>query len=206
MTEEQKILHAPDQMVDVHERLKSLEARVAELQDNFTRVHVTEEDWTAYRKVSSLLAGVAGFPSSALQGFETHLMPTVHIEAEVSQEALLKALEQFIPQELEQSVSRLLSRRTRHKEPRLSAAESELLLRINRGLPEDVRRRYAELIFKRQSENLDQTEQAELRKLTDDVEELEADRVSALVGLARSRGISLEALMNDLGIPAPAHE
>jgi hypothetical protein len=38
------------------------------------------------------------------------------------------------------------------------------------------------------------------------VESFEADRVFALIELARSRGISLETLMIDLGILAPIHE
>jgi hypothetical protein len=38
------------------------------------------------------------------------------------------------------------------------------------------------------------------------VESFEADRVSALIDLARSCGISLVTLMIDLGIPAPIHE
>jgi hypothetical protein len=62
------------------------------------------------------------------------------------------------------------------------------------------------LIARRQSENLDQNELAELRQLTNVVESFEADRVSALIDLARSRGISLETLMIDLGISAPIHE
>lgn len=72
-------------------------------------------------------------------------------------------------------------------------------------MPEDLERRYAELIARRQSEDLDQNEISELRQLTNVVESLEADRVSALTDLARSRGISLEMLMTDLGIPAPVH-
>jgi hypothetical protein len=137
---------------------------------------------------------------------ENDLMPTIHVEAEVSREELLKAVEQLSPQELEQFVFQVLSLRARRESPALSATDSQLLLRVNRGLPEDLGRRYAELIARRQSENLDQNELAELRQLTNVVESFEADRVSALIDLARSRGISLETLMIDLGIPAPIHE
>jgi hypothetical protein len=138
-------------------------------------------------------------------GIENDLMPTIHVEAEVSREELLKAVEQLSPQELSQFVSQVLTLRARRDAPGLSATDSQLLLRINRGLPEDLGRRYAELIAKRQSEGLDQDEISELQQLTNVVESLEADRVSALTDLARSRGISLEMLMTDLGIPAPAH-
>jgi len=134
------------------------------------------------------------------------LMPTIHVEAEISRDELLKAVEQLGAQELEQFVSQVLSLRARREAPGLSATDSQLLLRINRKFPEDLGRRYAELIARRESENLDQDELAELRQLTDVVESLEADRVSALVDLARSRGISLETLMADLGIATPNHE
>jgi hypothetical protein len=137
---------------------------------------------------------------------ENDLMPTIRVEAEISREELLKAVEQLSPQELEQFIAQVLSLRARREAPGLSATDSQLLFRINRGLPEDLGRRYAELIAKRQSENLDQNELAELRQLTNVVESFEADRVSALSDLAHSRGISLETLMIDLGIPAPIHE
>jgi len=132
-------------------------------------------------------------------------MPTIHVEAEISREELLKAVEQLGAQELEQFVSQVLCLRALRGAPGLSATDSQLLLRINRGIPEDLGRRYAELIARRESEKLDQDELAELRQLTNVVESLEADRVSALVDLARSRGISLETLMADLGIATPNH-
>ena len=39
---------------------KSLEMRVAELEDKLSKVHITEEEMKAYQKVSSLMGGGAG--------------------------------------------------------------------------------------------------------------------------------------------------
>ncbi len=49
---------------------KSLEARVAELEDRLSKVHITEDEMKAYHKVSSLLAtgGVAAAAAGAQAG------------------------------------------------------------------------------------------------------------------------------------------
>jgi hypothetical protein len=88
----------------------------------------------------------------------------------------------------------------------MPAAEAELLLKINEGLPEDQRQRYRDLIGKRRQQVLTPQEHAELLQLTDQVEQREAARTSALAELARLRGTSLAELMTALGIQAPAHE
>jgi hypothetical protein len=80
----------------------------------------------------------------------------------------------------------------------------DLLLRINAGLPDDLRRRFDELAAKRQDETLTPDEHAGLLRLTEDVERRQADRVAALTELARLRGVSLAAVMAQLGIRAPA--
>ncbi len=133
-------------------------------------------------------------------------MPTVHVEAEISREELLKAVEQLSPPELSQFVSQVLALRARREAPSLSALETQSLLCINQGLPDGLRRRYDELIAKRQAETLSQEELEELLRLTGVVEDLQARRMDALAALARSRGVSLRALMAELGIPEPCHE
>jgi len=39
---------------------KSLEMRVAELEDKLSKIHITEEEMKAYQKVSTLLGGAGG--------------------------------------------------------------------------------------------------------------------------------------------------
>jgi hypothetical protein len=133
-------------------------------------------------------------------------MPTVHVEAEISRDELLKAVEQLSPGDFSQFLSQVLALRARREAPSLSAPESQLLLPINQGLPEEIGRRYDELIVKRQAETLSEVELGELVHLTDVVENLEAGRMDALATLARSRGMSVGEVMADLGIPHPSHD
>jgi hypothetical protein len=128
-------------------------------------------------------------------------MPTIQLQAEVSRDALLEAVGQLSPPELDQFVAEVLKLRARRGPARLDATESELLSRINQGLPDGLRERYAELIDRRRDESLTPEEHQELLRLTAEAERLEGDRLSALAELARLRGIPLRALMDDLGIP-----
>jgi transcriptional regulator of heat shock response len=133
-------------------------------------------------------------------------MPTIHLEAQVSRESLLKAIEQLNPQELDQLVIEVQNLRDRRGTARLTAAESNLMNRINQGLPEALRSRYNELIVRRRSEVLTSEELDELLRLTALVEQLEGSRLEALAELARLRGVALAALMAELGIPAHTDE
>ena len=81
-----------------------------------------------------------------------------------------------------------------------SLNEADLLLQINRDIPTDIRLRNNELIGKRQSETLTEAEYAELLKLSDQIELMQVQRITALVALAQLRQISLSDLMIALGI------
>ncbi len=133
-------------------------------------------------------------------------MPVIQVEAHVSHRELLQAVTQLGPQEFSQFVTEVLQLRAQRQTPRLPAAETELLLRINQGLPPELRQRYQELQAERRQETLTPAEHAELLHLTDDVEQHEANRLAALEELARMRGTTLGQLMTALQIPAPAHE
>jgi 16S rRNA C967 or C1407 C5-methylase (RsmB/RsmF family) len=133
-------------------------------------------------------------------------MPTIQVEAHLSRRDLLKATEQLDAAEFQQFVADVLGLRARRQAPHLSATESELLLIVNRGLPENLRERYRELIGKRRQQTLAPAELEELLRLTDQVEQLEADRLAALSELAQLRQTTLPTLMANLGLRAPAHE
>jgi hypothetical protein len=131
-------------------------------------------------------------------------MPTIQVEAQVSGNDLLAAARQLDPAEFDRFMAAVLDLRAERHAPRLPAAEADLLLRINAGLPDDVRRRSDELAAKRRGGTLTPDEHAELLQMTDDVERRQADRVAALTELARLRGVSLATVMAQLGIRAPA--
>jgi len=84
--------------------------------------------------------------------------------------------------------------------PSLSEKESDLLLAINRGLPEKVSAHYEKLIRRRQAGMLGPDEHRELLRLTDEMERLQAERMESLSELARLRGVPLSSLMEELEI------
>ena len=132
-------------------------------------------------------------------------MTTVRIEAQLSSDDLLKAVEQLETPELERFVSHLLDLKARRTAPSLPPQESELLARINEGLPTQLADRYQELVGKRRAVSLTSEEYAELLRLTDEVEGLDAERIKHLADLARLRKTSLSNLMTELGIQTPAN-
>jgi hypothetical protein len=131
-------------------------------------------------------------------------MPTITIQADVSTDVLLKAAEQLSATELRQFTSQVLALNAKRTAPCVTQEEAELLLHINARLPEDVERRYDELIAKRDAETLDHEEHAELLQLTKQVEAFDVARVEALSKLASHRGMTLSALMRQLEIAPPA--
>ncbi len=132
-------------------------------------------------------------------------MSTIHVEAQLSSDQLLKAIEQLSLSELEQLVFQVIAMQAQRKAPSLPRAEAELLLKINRGVSSEVQKQYDELIAKRQTETLTPDEHSELLRLTDEIEKLEARRMEWLAELARLRKTSLTALMDHLGIRPPAY-
>ncbi len=80
----------------------------------------------------------------------------------------------------------------------LSDSESELLRKINTGLPSALQKRYQALIKKRESESLNATEYSELIELTTYAETHNNQRLKYLIDLAQIRNIPLEQLIDDL--------
>lgn len=132
-------------------------------------------------------------------------MPVVQVEAQLPTDELLRAVGQLNQSDLEQFVSQVIALRARRQASGLPRIESELLLKVNEGVPSDIQARYSELIAKRQAETLTPDEYEELLRLTRQVEKLEVRRVEYLAELARLRGTSLTALMEDLGIRPPTY-
>jgi hypothetical protein len=130
-------------------------------------------------------------------------MPVIQVEATANQ--LFQAVAQLPPDEFASFVDRVLMLRAERVAPHTGRDEAALLLRINQGVPAPVRCRYDELVGKRREETLSTDEHRELLELTDQFEQLEADRVVALTELARLRQTTVPDLMRSLGIHPPAH-
>lgn len=87
-----------------------------------------------------------------------------------------------------------------------SQTDSELLEAISRGLPAEGWERYHDLIAKRRAETLTPAEYAELIATTESIEEANVQRVACLAELADRRRISIDQLMDDLGIRPAIYE
>jgi hypothetical protein len=123
---------------------------------------------------------------------------TSHIEIDVDD--MLKGVAQLEPNELAQVVNKLLALQARQRAISLSKTETDLLEQINQGLPQTVRLRYDELATKLQEETLTPSEHEELLRLTDQIEQADVERLCALIALAELRQVSLDTLMDQLGL------
>ena len=131
-------------------------------------------------------------------------MPTIHIQADVSVDVLVQAAEQLSAAELRQFTAQMLALNAKRVAPSVTQEEAELLLHINRHLPDEVQRRYAELMAKRDAETLSEAEYTELLHLTKQVEAFDVARLEALSKLAALRGVMLSELMRHLEMVSPA--
>jgi len=127
-----------------------------------------------------------------------------HLEARLREEAARAGLDAdtFIRNALEE---RVRQPHTHDTPPHLPREEAELLQRINEGLPPAVWQRYQELDAKRRAETLTPEEHASLIALSDQIEGANARRIEYLVELSRLRQVSLETVMDQLGIQAPKY-
>ena len=82
----------------------------------------------------------------------------------------------------------------------LSVRESELFQMINAAFPETERSEYQQLVTKRQSECLTEPDYDRLLELSDRLEQLQADRLTALVELSQLQQVSLQDLMQRLDL------
>jgi hypothetical protein len=121
----------------------------------------------------------------------------------MSTKELLKAVEQLKPSELDRFVSDVIALKAQRKAPRLTNAETDLLRQINQGLPPDLQKKWGQLVRKRDDRKLSPKEYRELIRLSDKIEELQANRVKSMVQLARIRKKSLDELIRELGIQPP---
>lgn len=119
---------------------------------------------------------------------------------------ILAAVEHLSVPELEAVASRVLALRAARRAPHVDSEETALLQRINQTLPDDLTMRLQALIAQRDTAELTEAEYTELAALTDRLEVLHADRMEALATLAQRRGVTLDAVMHQLGVHFPDHD
>lgn len=116
---------------------------------------------------------------------------------------LLEAAVALDPDRFEQLVAGLLRVRAARVAGTVRAGEAALLARINTGPSPDVWGEYHRLRDRHRQGVLTPAEYAELTRLTDVVEQYQADRAAALVELAAVRGQPLDQVLQALGIAGP---
>lgn len=118
----------------------------------------------------------------------------------MSIDELIKAANQFNETDLNQLLHQIVVLCARRKTPILPQEEAELLLKTNQGTPSDLRTSYQILREKREAETLDDKEYDRLIQLSNQIEQIGAQRLDALAKLAQLRQVSLLNLMETLGI------
>jgi len=113
---------------------------------------------------------------------------------------ILAGVAQLDTPELENFMQQVSSIVAHRKAPSLSKQEEALLGIINRGFPEQFWQRYKALFAKKDKGTLSENEYNELLQMVEQVEEYNVERLQALIDLANIRGVSLNTIMQDLGI------
>ena len=121
----------------------------------------------------------------------------------ISNPQLSQVIEQLSLAELDRFADEVTALRARRHAPVLSGDESALFAIINQTLSETERFRLEELGEKRADETLTLEEHQELLRLQQRLEALHAARMKALADLAQLRGVTLTAVMEQLGIEFP---
>ncbi|MCU0567228.1 MAG: STAS/SEC14 domain-containing protein [Oculatellaceae cyanobacterium Prado106] len=118
----------------------------------------------------------------------------------MSLDELIQAAHQLDETDLEQLLHQIVVLRASRKTQVLPEEEAQLLLKINQGVPADLRTRYQSLRQKREAETLTDEEYDTLIQLSNQIEQIGAQRLEALASLAQLRQVSLLDLMETLGI------
>lgn len=130
-------------------------------------------------------------------------MAVVFIQAKLTTEDLMAAIEQLEPEETEKITRRLLHLQARRRVSHLPEQEAELLQIIYREKRPGFQERFDLLNEKRRTFTLSPEEQDELVRLADEAEVFTVQRLQALGELAKLRQLTLPALMKQLGLKAP---
>jgi hypothetical protein len=124
----------------------------------------------------------------------------------IETEQLMEAALQLPRPELEHFLTRLAA----HSRPRqtlhLAPTEAELIQRINEGLGPDLQERLDYLIGQRQTYALTPEEHQELIALTERIEKDDAERLGYLIELAALRRVTVDEVINQLGLTPVPHD
>ncbi len=115
-------------------------------------------------------------------------------------EGLLESVRGLPNDQLQEFATQVLRLNASRRSPSLSTSETEALKEIHRPLPAHSVARYRELVGKRDAGTLAADEHRELCALSDGLEQRYAERLGHVADLARSRGVTLSEMMDQLGL------
>jgi hypothetical protein len=127
------------------------------------------------------------------------------VQVELDMNEVLHGLSELQKEELEAFVGKVLSLQAQRKAPHLTKDETALLEKINVRLSVDEYARLEHLNTKLHDETLTKDEYGELMELLERVEQVDAERIGALIELAALRGVPLETVIKQLGFPPKLH-
>lgn len=119
----------------------------------------------------------------------------------MSLDELITAATQLNETDLDKRYQQIVALRTQRKAHMLMpSVESQLLDKINQGVPIEFRSQYDALRAKLKADTIAEEEHEQLIELSKRIEQFSADRLAAMVNLAQLRQVSLAELMESLGI------
>ena len=130
----------------------------------------------------------------------------MNTQQNLSSQQIISAVQTMPLDELEKLVGNVLAVRAERIAPHLSGEESKLLRSIQKTLPKKSLARMKTLQTLRDEENLSPEGFAELAGLIEKLEEIHAERMSAIVGLAGLRGVTFQIAMKQVGLNLPDYE
>jgi hypothetical protein len=122
----------------------------------------------------------------------------------MTQQDLLQATRQLTLQELKEYSAQVVAI-YQERESAAVTTEAPLLDVVHRSLPQPTQQRWDELLAKRDDASLSESEYEELLQLTDEVEALNVQRMTAVSQLAQARGVDLRTIMRQLNLPEPVY-
>ena len=135
-------------------------------------------------------------------------MPKVKLQPAIAVEIddILDGVARLEMSELEFFTDRVMELRARRRAPRLPKEEADLLRKINQGISTEEWQRYESLNQKLHEETISSEEHREFLALVDEIKQTDADRLFRLLELSRIRAVSVDSLMDELGICHPNYE
>lgn len=129
---------------------------------------------------------------------------SINSPVSIDLQAILDGIARLDIDTLESFAERVNTIVAQKKAAHLPEREAELIRKINEGLPSEVQSRYRLLLSKAQNEILTQEEHEEMLKLVPVIESKDAERLQYLVELAHLRSVSVDKIMEQLGITPPS--